>query len=420
MDRAQRDVVAVHHVGGGANERMMMASGWKTMRVVFHKFAELPQSRNQTVESGEIECHGHNWKIQLYPRGEIQSTDDDQISLRLRCCDPPPDGLNVKFNIDVLSAEYTVKSGKWFVFKSRTSNWGWQDYARRSHVLDTSKNFLQDGNLTVDVVLKVQREEPTIWTPSNTVCSDMLKVMNRADAENADVHFSVISQDEENANSSFHAHRAILAVRCPALAELAEDCDVEKPIPIQDVSPDMFRMLLRFIYGGEIPPKAVLMGNSRAIIRAANEYGCTGLKLAAEAELARDGIATENAAELILFADATNCALLKEVAMEYFVANAEAVMASTGYEQVAESPAILREMMTEMVSGSKKRSSDDTVVNEREYKRMRVATLRQELDTKGLDVDGSKEMLVSRLEKASVAQAEKEAAEAGDGHSRSK
>ena len=153
------------------------------------------------------------------------------------------------------------------------------------------------------------------------------------------------------------------------------------------------------------------MGNSRAIIRAANEYGCTGLKLAAEAELARGGIATENAAELILFADATNCALLKEVAMEY----AEAVMASTGYEQVAESPAILREMMTEMVSGSKKRSSDDTVVNEREYKRMRVATLRQELDTKGLDVDGSKKMLVSRLEEAAVAQAEKEAAEAGDG-----
>ena len=31
---------------------------------------------------------------------------------------------------------------------------------------------------------------------------------------------------------------------------------------------------------------------------------------------------------------------------------------------------------------------------------MRVATLRQKLDEKGLDVDGSKEMLVSRLEAA--------------------
>ena len=414
MDRAQRDVVAVHHVGGGANERMMMVSGWKTIRVVFHNFAELEQVRNEHVDSGKIECHGHNWKIQLYPRGQTKSTDDDQISLTLRCYDPPTNGLNVKFNVGVLSAEYTKKSGTWFVFK-RTSNWGWADYARRSQLLDPSKNFLQDGNLTVEVVLQVQQEEPTIWTPSNTVCSDMLKILNRADAENADVHFNVISQDDDKPNSSFYAHCAILAVRCPALAELAEDCDVDKPIPIQDLSPDMFRMLLRFIYGGEIPPKAVLMGNSRAIIRAANEYGCTGLKLAAEAELARDGIATENAAELILFADATNCALLKEVAMEYFVANAEAVMASTGYEQVAESPAILREMMTEMVSGSKKRSSDDTVVNEREYKRMRVATLRQELDTKGLDVDGSKKMLVSRLEEAAVAQAEKEAAEAGDG-----
>ena len=38
--------------------------------------------------------------------------------------------------------------------------------------------------------------------------------------------------------------------------------------------------------------------------------------------------------------------------------------------------------------------------SERDHKRMRVATLRQKLDDKGLDVDGSREMLAARLEEA--------------------
>ena len=93
--------------------------------------------------------------------------------------------------------------------------------------------------------------------------------------------------------------------------------------------------------------------------------------------------------------------MLKEAAMDYFVANVEAVMASAGYEQVVESPAIMREMMAAMAAGSKKRSAESADHAEgRDYKRMRVATLRQKLDEKGLDVDGSKEMLMSTLEEA--------------------
>ena len=168
----------------------------------------------------------------------------------------------------------------------------------------------------------------------------------------------------------------------------------------------MFRMLLRFIYGGEVPSADVLKSGGRSIIRAADEYGCTGLKLAAEAELASDGVTTENAAELILFADGTNCAMLKEAAMDYFVKNAQPVMASEGFEQVKESPAVMAELMTAALGGKKRPVSADTNAD-RDYKRMRVATLRQKLDEKELDVDGSKEMLVSRLE---AADAEEEAA----------
>ena len=86
--------------------------------------------------------------------------------------------------------------------------------------------------------------------------------------------------------------------------------------------------------------------------------------------------------------------------MEFFVKNAEEVMASEGFAQVKESPAVLTELIAAMPCGSKKRPASSDADGERDFKRMRVAALRQKLDEKRLDVDGSKDMLVSRLETA--------------------
>ena len=83
--------------------------------------------------------------------------------------------------------------------------------------------------------------------------------------------------------------------------------------------------------------------------------------------------------------------------MEFFVENAQEVMASEGFELVKESPAVMAELMDVALGGSKKRPASSGVDTTRDFKRMRVATLRQKLEEKGLDVDGSKAMLVSRL-----------------------
>mmetsp|Transcript_16833 Transcript_16833/g.36582 ORF Transcript_16833/g.36582 Transcript_16833/m.36582 type:complete len:98 (+) Transcript_16833:975-1268(+) len=91
--------------------------------------------------------------------------------------------------------------------------------------------------------------------------------------------------------------------------------------------------------------------------------------------------------------------MLKEAAMDFFVENSEAVMESAGYAMVKESPDLLNELLAAALVGSKKRVARSEP-GDREYKRMRVSTLRQQLDDKGLDVDGSKEMLISRLEEA--------------------
>jgi hypothetical protein len=345
------------------------------------------------------------WVIQLCPGGDSNSSEEDVfVSIylwRKSCTDTTK--IRAKYRIRIPSAGATEGDGPWHIFSPKhaaneSQAWGHTDYVKREDVLDASKNYLVDGNLTVEVDIQVMLDKPPVWTPTNTVCSDMLAFFDAADAVStiaAVVTFEVASGDGKEL---LYAHGPILAARCPTLASLAEDCDPDTHIPIGDVQADVFRMLLRFIYGGEVPSKEVINDQAKDIIHAADKYGCVGLKLAVEAEMAAAGITTENAAELILFADATNCALLKETAMDFFVKNAQEVMASEGYMQVAESPAIMQEMVAAVVSGNKKRLADaSTDANDGDYKDMRVIPLRQKLNEKGLDVDGSRETLIARL-----------------------
>lgn len=77
-------------------------------------------------------------------------------------------------------------------------SWGHRDYARRSNVLDLSKNYLVRGNLTVEVDIQVMLDKPPTWTPSNSVCSDMLKLLEPEHDDDFDITFQVGEDDTKN------------------------------------------------------------------------------------------------------------------------------------------------------------------------------------------------------------------------------
>ncbi len=87
---------------------------------------------------------------------------------------------------------------------------------------------------------------------------------------------------------SFRVHRAVLAARCPFFrtlfnAGMADSAARELPLP--DADPDAFAVLLRYMYGGEVPPceRAV----HRAVIPLCDTLLLFDLKTALEAELVR-------------------------------------------------------------------------------------------------------------------------------------
>jgi hypothetical protein len=93
--------------------------------------------------------------------------------------------------------------------------------------------------------------------------------------------------------------------------------------------------------------------------------------------------------------DSENCALFKEAAIEFFAANLTSVMPSSGWANVTESASIMKEIM-EVVFIKKKRSAPAAPDEEKDYKHNACRLFVES----SLDVDGSKDTPIRRLDEA--------------------
>ena len=253
------------------------------------------------------------------------------------------------------------------------------------------------------------------------------------DEESANVVFEVADEEEEdegndNGNNSkrsmrtttavFHAHRLILQKCGGQLAELcggnggptktssttttSSSSETTTRVSIGDVKPVIFKHMLHYIYGTQVPPDD-LKANAREIVDAANKYGIVTLKLAAEACLVRSTeIDVANAMDLLLYADAKNCALLKEAVMDFIVENKLEVL-ERGVSLRDAPGGLLADVLVAVARGGRRsdgaRGGNDE--DERLLSTMAISDLRRRAYEKGLDVDGSREVLIASLKENS-------------------
>ena len=228
-----------------------------------------------------------------------------------------------------------------------------------------------------------------------------------------------------------HAHKLILKMNAPELYLLCEDADTT-PIPITGISADVFRIIVCYAYGGTFPKREPIKASSPEkepilklgldIIEAADRYGMIELKILVETYLVAYRVMRKhNVADMLLFADAKNCALLKEYAFAYAISRSRDIINSELSAKLKESNSLLQELFVaaaeiperraSMVgggggggggagggsshSGSLNGSDEDLVFHRRS---LCVNELRIELSENDLEVDGSKEILESRLQ----------------------
>ena len=264
---------------------------------------------------------------------------------------------------------------------------------------------LVEGALVVEVHMKLINP-PTAsppFVPENSSCKIIQGLF--MDEESADIVFEVGGrQFKSNARKKtktspvrFPAHQLILR-KCSSttLAELCGSAGdkTTSSIQISDVSPDVFRHLLFHLYGGEVAEDD-MKSHAKDILEAADRYGVINLKLAAEACLVKiTALSIDNFFDLLLFADSKNCALLKEAAIDFMLENRDEVHENVSFHDAP--GALISDILTALGRKEKKEG----------LRGMRVNDLRWRAHEIGLDVDGSREMLIAALEGASDEESE--------------
>ena len=401
-------------------------TGWSTTHIHFHNFENLPCHKGESTDSRPFTMHGLDWYLRIHPGGATSSK-DDMVSLYLRCKSAAEQNnisVYAEFSLALLRNDGqvdSIMSCSCVPFNRKRK--GWPNFISRSRIADRGTQLLNNdcygGTLTVLVKVQLFEDAGSLehYIPKNDINCKLLKMLEEANSGDNDNNYtddasSTINSADVQFNvegETIFAHSLILKMSAPALAAFCEDADIETPIPIDGLSPSTFKCLLRYAYGDDVPDemwttrskKDSVGGGSctspaMELLDAANRFGVVGLKLLAESKVVQSDISIETASDLILYADAKDCALLKEKVVDYFVANAEHIRKTASFQNVKESNTILDELMEALLCKKVLRSFS-LGEKDADYESMRVNLLRKILGVRGLDVDGSREMLIQRL-----------------------
>ena len=246
-----------------------------------------------------------------------------------------------------------------------------------------NKDF--QGTLAIDVVCQFKVVD--IFIPHNYDMKGPLRA-KMVDLLEAGTDHDVLFKVED---VIVPAHKLILRLNAPLLFDCCKDFDEGAPIEIDGIDHNTFQFLLGFIYAELVPPP------SKTLICAANRFGVVGLKLATEANFVKSLCIDEsNVIEWIIFAEANFCSLLKEYAIQYFIASSVDIVNSGEMKKLVNAPGLLVEVMNEL----SKAYDDARLGATMEEKFNSINDLRIELFKRGLDVDGSRTMLEMRLEES--------------------
>jgi hypothetical protein len=371
---------------------------------------------------------GNQWQLRIYPGGHaVDDTAEGTVSIYLQNMSEKSIDIDYCFSVN-------DGSGKQVVFEQSTIHhfdpvgtesteldiWG-LNLVYRSDLLSS----LVNGALVIEVRMKLATQNKSVpppFIPENPVAKMIQGVF--LNDKYSDIVFEVGRDHTRKDNAmkvakttpvTFPAHRLIVENCSSIFADLCESHDdCTTPIQINDTKPNIFHLLLSYIYGGKVSGDD-MKSHAREIIHAADKYGVVNLKLEAEASLVEDTTFTiENVMELLLYAESKNLALLKEAAMGYMIENRDEVLEELSFTDV---PGALVRDLWAATARREVQNNGTNVQVDNQYNALYISELRKRAHEKGLNVDGSREMLIAALKTVQDHESEVDAEVALDGSS---
>jgi speckle-type POZ protein len=323
------------------------------------------------IKSCPFRVGGSSWSIWYYPNGQ-SSEDTDFIDIFIFLVESAtgPVKARIKFSLmdqdDEPVPSHTV-SAVLYEFAVQGKAAGLHKFIAKEF-LEASEHLKDDCfKILCDITIpgELRKEERVTASPFVVVPpSDMHKHLGDflKAKDGVDVTFQV-------GGKTFRAHRHILTARSPVfkaelLGAMREGTTMGNCIHIDDLLPEVFEILLHFVYNDSLPEMEVqeVVVMAQHLLEAADRYDMTRLKLICEEKLCNYLEVSMVAATMVL-AEQHNCQGLKDACIEFLKSPGiqEDVMETDGFDHLTKtSPALVKELMSKLATPGYKRRKLET------------------------------------------------------------
>uniref|UniRef100_A0A8C8Z317 Speckle type BTB/POZ protein like n=1 Tax=Prolemur simus TaxID=1328070 RepID=A0A8C8Z317_PROSS len=251
----------------------------------------------------------------------------------------PKSEVRAKFKFSLLNAKReetkAMESQRAYRFV-QGKDWGFKKFIRRDFLLDEANGLLPDDKLTLFCEVSVVQDSVNISGHTNT---NTLKVPECRLAEDlgnlwentrfTDCSFFVRGKE-------FKAHKSVLAARSPvfnAMFEHEMEESKKNRVEINDLDPEVFKEMMRFVYTGKAPNLDKMADN---LLAAADKYALERLKVMCEEALCSN-LSVENVADTLVLADLHSAEQLKAQAIDFINSQATDIMETAGWKSMIQS-----------------------------------------------------------------------------------
>ncbi|XP_038193307.1 speckle-type POZ protein-like isoform X2 [Arvicola amphibius] len=261
------------------------------------------------------------WCLRVNPKG-LDDESKDYLSLYLLLVSCPKSEVRAKFKFSLLNAKReetkAMESQRAYRFV-QGKDWGFKKFIRRDFLLDEANGLLPDDKLTLfcEHLHTACRRGGSIALPSleNWHLPLHCKWCCRQ-----------VSVVQDSVNVSGYTNTNTLKVpECRLAEDLArspvfsamfehemEECKKNR-VEINDLDPEVFKEMMRFVYTGKAPNLDKMADN---LLAAADKYALERLKVMCEEALC-SSLSVENVADTLVLADLHSAEQLKAQAIDF-------------------------------------------------------------------------------------------------------
>lgn len=299
---------------------------WKILDFTFFikNFMEQEDTLNITaspVFSASADTDGHLWQLKM----KLMDAASQQYGIFLSLMDNPFKGkVSVKFCFEFADSRNEVflrSVSKLFRKFGKDLSWGWKTSVTYDTICKHSFNFTAEIKLLCNIEFE---DSQTFNSNSLENYHSPTFGVNLFDQYKKQKHTDVTIKCE---NKEFKVHKLIFRAASPVFEELFEIKEDES-LTIEDVSPELFEVFVRFLYTGKA---SINYKNAKDLLELGVKYAVTDLQEICLMEIGKN-IIDSTAVDILIIADKHKQTALKENVLKYIKLNITAVLQSRAWK----------------------------------------------------------------------------------------